>query len=459
MAKKQITTLIFCFCIYLTSSRFFSCPETKNPPETVDNPNYSFEPVEYGGNPLKTVVLSNKVLVNTHFSYVQSVQEYFLDSSYCPENYVIIKKEDLDAIISELGDNAYTTFTNENGLGMSEGIYYVTNTKGNGNYNKIFMILKNNKIQFEDLDPAIYIYSQSSTQKFHSICKLDIPKVEIVFPDDKRDFDYNTEVEIKVNYYDYFIAYLWKINDEIIKDKTVALTLKESGVNNVEFWGKYVTGEMEYICEIFYVGNEKIPDDIEFDESKIKKITTEFKMDYKGALTFTQSNCPVAPRDDGGYYIAVSNTEKYLHILSFDKDDNLIKDFDTQEKAKPHDITSTYRGFAVYVMDADNRDHSYISLYNKEFELIKRVQVMNNNRADQETDSTPDKQLCRYKSDGQIEFYMRFTYQADNAKLVYSRGRIFLIFAHYNYFTDEKKGHNADTIATFNDDLEDLISD
>ena len=51
---------------------------------------------------------------------------------------------------------------------------------------------------------------------------------------------------------------------------------------------------------------------------------------------------------------------------------------------------------------------------------------------------------------------MRFTYQADNAKLIYSRGRIVLIFAHYNYFTDEKMGHNADTVATFNDNLEDL---
>ena len=37
---------------------------------------------------------------------------------------------------------------------------------------------------------------------------------------------------------------------------------------------------------------------------------------------------------------------------------------------------------------------------------------------DQETDSTPDKQLTRYNNKGNIEFYMRFTYQADNAKLI-----------------------------------------
>ena len=52
---------------------------------------------------------------------------------------------------------------------MSENIYYLTNTKGsNGDYNKMFMILKNNDIIFEDMDPITYIISGSS-QKFHTI--------------------------------------------------------------------------------------------------------------------------------------------------------------------------------------------------------------------------------------------------------------------------------------------------
>ena len=181
-------------------------------------------------------------------------------------------------------------------------------------------------------------------------------------------------------------------------------------------------------------------------------------MFYNPSLTFTTSNCPVEPRDDGGYYIAVANTDRYLHILSFDKDDKLLKDFDTGEKARPHDITSTFSGFAVYVMDADKRDHSYITVYNKNFEMINRVQVMNNTRTDEsiKIDSTSEKQLIRYNNQGKPQYGIRFIYQADNAKLVYSRGRIFLIFAHYNIFDDDYKGHNADTVATFNDDLEDI---
>ena len=157
MANNKIKVLLLCSCIYLISSRLFSCPETKEPPQTVDNPNFSFEPVLFYGAPLNPVVISSQVLVNPQNDYVQSIKENLIDSQYCPSNYVIVKKEDLEAIIDDLGDKAYSTFTDANGLAMKEGIYYNTNTKGNGDYNKIFMILKDKKIEFEDFDPVKYV--------------------------------------------------------------------------------------------------------------------------------------------------------------------------------------------------------------------------------------------------------------------------------------------------------------
>ena len=154
---------------------------------------------------------------------------------------------------------------------MSENIYYLTNTKGsNGDYNKMFMILKNNDIKFEDMDPITYIISGSS-QKFHTICKLNIPELKIVFPDNNRDFDYNTELQFKINFNGYFTDFIWKINDEKIKDETAEVDLTESGVNNVEFWGKYFNGEAIYLCDIFYVSKEKVSSEQEYDDSKIKK--------------------------------------------------------------------------------------------------------------------------------------------------------------------------------------------
>ena len=70
MANNKIKVLLLFSCICLISSRLFSCPETKEPPETVDNPNYSFEPVSFYGLPLNRVVISNQVLVNPQNDYV-----------------------------------------------------------------------------------------------------------------------------------------------------------------------------------------------------------------------------------------------------------------------------------------------------------------------------------------------------------------------------------------------------
>ena len=59
--------------------------------------------------------------------------------------------------------------------------------------------------------------------------------MKIVFPDNNRDFDYNTELQFKINFNGYFTDFIWKINDEKIKDETAEVDLTESGVNNVEF--------------------------------------------------------------------------------------------------------------------------------------------------------------------------------------------------------------------------------
>ena len=50
---------------------------------------------------------------------------------------------------------------------------------------------------------------------------------------------------------------------------------------------------------------------------------------------------------------------------------------------------------------------------------------------------------------------MRFMYSPDHGKLIYSRGRIFLIFSHYNFFLDSG-GHQGDSVVTFNDGLQDM---
>ena len=145
-----------------------------------------------------------------------------------------------------------------------------------------------------------------------------------------------------------------------------------------------------------------------------------------------------------------------MHILSFDKDDKLIKDFNTTDLAYPQDIAETNYGFVYYALEANSAYHSYLKLYNKQFDLVNTVQIMNNKQTDDKTiDSNLEKQIIKYDSQGNPFYGMRFMYSPDNGKLIYSSGIIFLIFCHYNYFLDSG-GHTGDTVVTFNDLLRDM---
>ena len=124
-------------------------------------------------------------------------------------------------------------------------------------------------------------------------------------------------------------------------------------------------------------------------------------MYYDPRIFFQNSNSPVTPRIDGGYYISFIDEEYNLHVLSYDKNDKLIKDFKTNEKAYPFDIIATDYGFEIYLLDANDIDnHSYLSLYNKKFELINTIQIMNNRGQNNSKDSNINYQVIRYNEDG-----------------------------------------------------------
>ena len=335
---------------------------------------------------------------------------------------------------------------------MEEGKYYLTNTipkvvTSETQFNKMFLYLDGNSLKFISRK-----YSESNNVVR---CMLN-PTIKLVLPFEDRDSALNEKISINTNRNNYINGFLWKIGEKIFKTESIEYTFTKSGGNKVEFWGKYINGSDIYLCDYIFVNKAAISSSQTFEESKIKKIETNFEMYYSYQVTFEHSNFPIAPRDNGGYYIAFTDKNKYLHVLSYDKNDNLLKDFNTTEKAYPYDITSTDYGFAIYMKEVDSQYHSYMNLYNKNFELINTVTIMNNSPDDDmHIDSNLQKQLIKYDSNGSPVFGMRFMYTPDNGKLIYSRGRIFLIFCHYNYFLDVE-GHTGDTVVTFNDLLLDI---
>ena len=199
-----------------------------------------------------------------------------------------------------------------------------------------------------------------------------------------------------------------------------------------------------------------------FENANARAIETNFDMLYSSKVNCEHSNSPVAPRIDRGYYVAFTDKNKYLHILSYDACNKLLKDFNIKEKAYPVDITSIVDdgynddGFAIYMIDANNPNHSYLSLYDKNFQYVKRVTIMDNSEKDDKTvDSNIKKQVIRYENDGTPAFGMRFMYNPNTGKLASSAGRICLIFSHSNYFLDSGE-NSGDTIVCFNKYLDDM---
>ena len=177
--------------------------------------------------------------------------------------------------------------------------------------------------------------------------------VNLVFPNNEEYINFNAVKNIKTNG-KYFNGYLWRIGAKIYNTSQIKHKFTKSGAQRVEFWGKLMTGETVYLCKNIYVKKKAVSSTQTFSESKIKSIETDFTMNYFSRLNFEHSNAPVAPRINGGYYIAVTDQFQYLHILSYDKNDKLLKDFNTTEKAYPIDITETDYGFVYYAAEVDS---------------------------------------------------------------------------------------------------------
>ena len=395
-----------------------------------------------------SIQVGNRIFTKDHISAPHS--SFFNNTALCPKDFIVPYKEDYQNLVSYLGSKAYSTLTNINGFNMTKGKLYVTNTKGNTDpwFSFYMMYLDGKKIKFGNFSSSDYWGGELIVR-----CVLKVPETKIEFSGIIGDINYNTATLIKNNG-EYFNGYLWKIHDNLYDSKNLTYSFNRSGSHMIEFWGNLINGEVIYACEYAYVKKKSVSNKQDYNINNVKLIETDFDMYYRRQYFFDTGNSPVAPKADGGYYIAFSDLSNTLHILQYDKNDILIKDFNTTILGYPHDIVETDYGLVLYARCVKGIS-THLYLYNKQFELIKILHVMNNKEDDDpKVNSNMKKQLIRYTSSGEPDFGMRFMYGSYGGRLVYTKGRIFLIFAHRNYFSDGY--HQGDTSATFNDLLEDI---
>ena len=449
----KIAYILFCLIYFTPIITLDYCPlETQKPPKKINiNKTFTINP-KFKNQTVTPLNIKNRIFIIESQPLGSGVSSSYPSSGYCPQDFIIPSKEFYKSLISDLGSDAYSVLTNKDGLNMSESLYYLTSNKtSTSSFSFIFVYFENGKVKIGEKDATQIGYGRKMGIK----CALSPPTVKLVY-DKEGDIEFNKTIKITTDG-KYFNGYLWKIGDKKFESAIIQNSFVKSGAYKLEFWGNLMTGDIIYLCDNIYVKKKGVLSTQDFSESKIKLIETNFTMQYISSIHFAHSNAPVATRANGGYYIAVSDSSKFLHVLSFDKDDNLVKDFNTTDIAYPQDITETDYGFAYYALDAQRSSyHSYLKLYNKKYELINMVEIMNNNEKDDKLkDSNLKKQIIKYGSDKKPVFGMRFMYRPDNGKLLYSSGIIFLIFCHYNEFLDDG-GHTGDTVVTFNDLLRDM---
>ena len=417
------------------------------PPNTnikIDS-NFTIDPVYFNNKPLTTFQIADRIFTKNQQS-IYGYTSYYNNSKHCPPDFIIPRKEHYEEIISKLGKKAYEVFTDPNGFNMTQG-YYLATTKGTAVewFAFYLMYLDGKSIKFADMDASRTIILR---------CMLKVPDIKISSPGVETDYNLKTQYLFKSNG-KYFNGYLWRIDDTIFHTQNFTYTFNNSGNHRIQLWASLINGETLYACTYAYVRKKSVSKEQTFSENNIKLIETNFSMDYSGFTTFEHANAPVAPKINGEYLVAVTDMMKFIHILHFDRNDKLIRDLNTSQMGYPHDIVETDYGFVLYAMH-DDYFRSYLSLYNKNFELINTVKIMDNDpKGDRTIQSDPSKQVMKYDNNGRPAFGMIHMGNPDTGKVAYTKGRVYLIFGHINYYPD-KDWHNGDSTITLNDILKDI---
>ena len=154
--------------------------------------------------------------------------------------------------------------------------------------------------------------------------------------------------------------------------------------------------------------------------------------------------------------VYTSNQDNTLHLRYTTSSTSTVKEIELKIDGYPIDVIETDYGLAIYAVGAKDSDYSFILGIEKDtFKVRFNKTVMNNGHFP----TMITEQITFYSSAEVPLFGMEAMHEPDNGKLAYGKGRLSLIFAHYNNFgaeTAHRKDHTGDTLFTFDDNGEDV---
>jgi len=435
-----------------SASATCSCPSSNTPPQV---------PTDYSGTPTDETISGKNYGKPTAVGKQVYLQADFIGNKgistikdECPNGYKMPTLEQIQTLLVTFKDaaEAYTILKDSTKFNAKPDFNYVLNTKSNALtdgsqadawlWKSLYLDSKNSTAYITD------IQTYFNTDKLKSKC-IQNPTLSVsVYSNDfYKDVSYPAKISTPNT-----ATPLWKFSDIVKSEVDTKLSSSSIGCKYLQVWTKNIANEVLYFCKpvtvIAFYGSDG---ETTLTSATIKSVDPAVKANGTSGVHFSKGSAPIAPKLLGGLYMLYSESgTNSLKVLEFDKDMKKLSDNDLNIKGYPMDIVETSMGIFIYALDSVDSNNSFIAGYSATYTQQFKRNVMNNGKSPV---SISD-QISFFDKDGKINFGMETMYTPHNGKLSYGKGKVSLIFAHYNYF-GVNNAHTGDTQMTFNEEGKD----
>jgi hypothetical protein len=395
------------------------------------------------------LVLGKYIFLTTDFTTSESYEKLEVT---CPIGWRPPTSSELQDILNQLGSNAYKVLTDLSGFNAEPEFFYLSSTKSfpqktdltdNDTWNFKGIYIDSAKQQVTLVDVNTYWEPYKSTR-----CIMDssLPIVSNV-----KDLYTGQTYPFSVARSN-LVSSLWDYDGTQSTQPTLKTSFNTAGCHLVQVWAKSITNEVLYSCKKVYAvkpfgsdGNSQL------DITTIQSVDVGVKAVPNNNLFFSPSISPVAPKDDGGFYLAyVDATDSNLYVAEYDKAMKQLSKKNLNLQIVPMDLIATPWGFVVFARQGNDTNNGFLIAYNADYTQKWKRTLQNNGVLP----TAQKEQITFYDSTGAVLDGNQVNFAIGNGKLAYGRGRISLIYGRYNHFgivNGARNDHTGDAYLTFDE--------
>lgn len=387
---------------------------------------------------------------------------YQLDHS-CPAGTIPLTRDQLQDLITNNYNEFYSYLER---LGVVDGLIILSSTKAS-------TIVDNSNVNAYSFFGSVKAKVKMSITSENLIYKLSKVRVVCIFDEKKilintSDYDYKVKTEYQLESTSKHIqSTKWYINNSQVNGRRISFKFPNEGdytikISTLDVFNNYkcYCGELFAITYSSQLNNYSVSDLL---PSNINLHQSEFNAEKEYFSFFNKGNGPIAPKNDGGFYMSYSDTSYNAFVVEFDENMNIIKTISIEQNAFILDIVTVPEGFVIYMKYKTNNDKSVLQRWNKDGTLVWNRNVMNNRTPDLSPEVPPSQvvdQVSFFDMKNKRLIGNELMFANQGGKLSYAHKKLSLNFSHYNHFgylsNGSRNDHTGDSHFIFSLDNDDL---